>query len=215
MKIETLVVGPLATNCYFLQSKDLHEAVVVDPGGDPRRILETIAKTDNNHLTIVNTHAHGDHIQGNAFLVESTGAPVWAGDKDALALTDPKLNLSAMMGLPIISPPATRLLKHGDSVDFGTSHLVVLETPGHSQGSLSLYSSDQGVLFCGDTLFRAGIGRTDLPGGDFEQLLGSIRDRLFTLPDETIVYPGHGPMTTIGYEKTHNPFLLQIRPTPE
>lgn len=156
---------------------------------------------------ILNTHGHGDHIEANEEVALSLNAPIYIGEKDAPALTDPATNLSVFLGMPIVSPPATRLVRDGEILTFGSETLEVIETPGHSPGSVCFYSQAHGWLFCGDLVFLESVGRTDLPGGDFPTLLHSIGERVLTLPENTIIYPGHGPETTVGHEIQFNSFL--------
>lgn len=206
LAVRTLVVGPLQTNCYLVSCEETREAIVIDPGGDAARILRAVAEDGLALRLIVATHAHFDHVMANADLQKASGAPIGVGRADAEELTKPV----RIFGLPMLgapSPAADRLLDDGDEVVVGTEALRVLCTPGHSTGGISLYYAPQPLVFSGDVLFRMGIGRTDLPGGDFDTLARSIRSRLYTLPDDTIVYPGHGPATTIGEEKAGNPFV--------
>ncbi len=155
MKIETLVVGPLATNCYFLQSDDGREAILVDPGGDPDLLIDRIKATGIERMEIVITHGHGDHIDANAEISEYFHCPISIGHLDAKALTDPNVNLSIFIGSPIVSPAASKLLYDGDFIALGGEKLKVLETPGHSVGSICLYSETSGFVICGDLLFKS------------------------------------------------------------
>jgi len=160
-----------------------------------------------NDLRILNTHAHGDHIAANGDLASHHDCPILIGRDDASGLEDPSVNLSVFLGVPIVSPPASVLLVDGDVIELGDAQMNVLSTPGHSIGSVSLYVPSEGWLFCGDLLFMEGVGRTDLPGGNMSVLIESIAEKVFCLPDETVVYPGHGPETTVGHERIHNPLL--------
>jgi len=206
MYLRRLVVGAFDTNCYLAADPTSLEALIVDPGGDPLAIAEA-ARSDGLAVRgIVDTHAHADHTAANDALRGQFGCPVIIHELDALALTDPEANLSvwAEHAEPAISP-ADRLLKDGDEIRIGEFVFRVMHTPGHTPGGICLLVD--GVLFSGDTLFAGGIGRTDLPGGSYERLIESIRSRLLVLPDDTAVYPGHGPETTIGHERQTNPWL--------
>ncbi len=196
--------GLLEANCYLVIDHSSHKAVIVDPGGDPDRICELCSAHRAEVTLILNTHGHGDHIGANGVLKARLGVPIGIHEADADCLPDPLMNLSAYFE-PVTSPPADMLLTHGQEIEVGTSMLKVLSTPGHSPGSVSFLS--KGWVICGDVLFRGSIGRTDFPRCDLKELQRSIREQLMTLPPDTIVYPGHGPATTIGYEKATNPFL--------
>jgi glyoxylase-like metal-dependent hydrolase (beta-lactamase superfamily II) len=203
--IEKLEVGPIMANCFILGCESTKEAVVVDPGDDADRILMALAKAELQVKYLVNTHGHFDHVGANKRMKEVTGAPIAIHPGDEPMLTELSRS-AAMFGLSAEnSPPADRLLNHGDEICFGETTLKVIHTPGHSPGGICLYTP--GHLFAGDALFAGSIGRTDLPGGDFDTLISSIKTKLFTLPEETVVYTGHGPETSIGNEKRMNPFL--------
>jgi len=203
--IEKLEVGPIMANCFILGCESTKEAVVVDPGDDADRILMALAKAELQVKYLVNTHGHFDHVGANKRMKEVTGAPIAIHPGDEPMLTELSRS-AAMFGLSAEnSPPADRLLNHGDEICFGDTTLKVIHTPGHSPGGICLYTP--GHLFAGDALFAGSIGRTDLPGGDFDTLISSIKTKLFTLPEETVVYTGHGPETSIGNEKRMNPFL--------
>ena len=204
---ETFPVGLLGCNCTVLGDDLTKTAMVIDPGAEVHRILQTLFVHGLTLTTIVVTHAHIDHIAGALALQQATGAPILYNQAD--------LPLIAMMDVqagwlgtatpevkpPDHSPADTEILPLGDL----RAH--ILHTPGHTEGSLSVYLPEQGLLLAGDTLFAGSVGRTDLPGGHTGKLLTSIRERLLTLPDETVVIPGHGPETTIGTERATNPFL--------
>lgn len=204
MLVKGLVVGPLQVNCYLVGCEETKEGIVIDPGGDAPAILPQIHALGLNIAYIVNTHGHIDHVAANRSVKEATGAPIAIHRLDAPWLTSPQGGLALLLGVTP-GPPADILLEEGDEVRFGNIGLKVLHTPGHTSGGISLLG--EGVIFTGDALFNMGIGRTDLPGGDFKTLIESIRSKLFTLPEETVVYPGHGPATTIGREKRTNPFV--------
>ena len=205
MIIETLVVGPLAVNCYLVGDEQTREVVVIDPGGNARDILDTLLRDKLKPIAIVNTHAHFDHIIALTEIRAETGAPFYLHAAEAKVLASAQLGAS-MFGFPMSQPaPAEHLLHDGDEVRVGAIALKVLHTPGHTPGGICLWGD--GHVFVGDTLFQGSIGRTDLPGGDYATLMASIRDKLLTLPDETVVHPGHGEATTIGEERQFNPFL--------
>lgn len=191
------------TNCYLLWSDQ--EAGVIDPGGPVSGVINFIKEKGLVLKWIVNTHGHYDHIAGNRTLREEFGVPILIHERDRVMLLEPTANLSVFMGQGMTSPDADKLLSEGHTLTLGAETLQVIETPGHTPGGISLYTP--GLLFAGDTLFFESVGRTDLPGGDHQQLLTSIRERLLTLPPETIVLPGHGESTTIEHESRWNSFL--------
>ena len=204
MILKNLVVGPLASNCYIVGSEASKEGMIIDPGDEAEVILRNVKDLGLEIRSIVLTHGHIDHIGALKEVKEATGAKVAIHTDEAKSLQEQ--SLSTMLGLSYPTPlPADRLLKDGDSINIGDLHFLVLHTPGHSPGCICLLG--QGVLFSGDTLFNYGIGRADLPGSNYSQLMNSIHTKLMTLPDNTTVYPGHGPDTTIGAERNGNPFL--------
>jgi glyoxylase-like metal-dependent hydrolase (beta-lactamase superfamily II) len=204
---EILPVGPLQCNCSVFGDEQTEEGLVVDPGDDIDQVLAIIRRHQLKVKAIVITHAHIDHIGGAQKLKQATGAPVYMNAND--------VELKKMLGiqatwLGVPEPEQVDIdvpLKDGDRVVMGAAEFLVLHTPGHTQGSVSLWMPSEGKLVAGDTLFRDSIGRTDLPGGDGRQILRSIRDKLLPLPPETVVIPGHGDNTTIGRERQFNPFL--------
>ena len=205
MIIEGLVVGPLASNCYIVGSGSNKEGMLIDPGAEAVVILKKVDDLGLDIKYIVLTHGHIDHVAALKEVKEATGAKVAVHADDASSLQGQSF-FAEQFGLSYQVPPSPdRLLKDGDSIDIGDLHFLVLHTPGHSPGGICLLG--QGVVFSGDTLFNYGIGRYDLPGGDYNQLMKSIDTKLMVLPDETTVYPGHGPGTTIGAERLANPFL--------
>ncbi len=204
---EILPVGMLQCNCSIFGDEQTREAIVIDPGDNIDEILVILARHKLKLKAIVITHAHIDHIGGAAKLKKATGAPVHMNQQDQ-PLYDQMEMQANWLGM---RPPSTTEIdanvREGDSLSLGAAQFQVLETPGHTQGSISVWIPAEKKLIAGDTLFRDSIGRTDLPGGDSRQILHSIHDKLLTLPDDAVVVPGHGPNTTIGRERTHNPFL--------
>lgn len=204
VQVHTLVVGRLQTNCYILASKG--EALVVDPGDEAQRILRYLNDLKAKLKTIVATHTHFDHVLGVTELKTQTGAPFLIHKDDLEILEAMQERVRMFFGLKVPPPPKVDgFLKDGESLKVGDETLKVLHTPGHSPGSVSLVGN--GYVFTGDALFNQSIGRTDLPGGNPETLINSIKARLLTLDDGTMVYPGHGPETSIGDEKLANPFV--------
>ncbi len=207
MILETVVVGPLMVNCYILGCETTREGVVIDPGGDADRILSVVSRHDLKIQTIINTHGHFDHVGANHDLMKSLAVGLLIHELDAPMLERAD-DMALKYGLRAMnSPPPNGFLRDGEFISFGKYRLMVLHTPGHTPGGCSL--SGDGVVFTGDTLFADSVGRTDFPGGSSSALGKSIREKLLTLPDETIVYPGHGPDTTIGHERLHNPYLTR------
>ena len=204
---EILPVGMLQCNCSVFGDEQSKEAIVIDPGDQIEDVLAILQRHGLRVTAIVITHAHIDHIGGAQKLKAATGAPVWMNSNDQ-ALYDHLDMQAAWLG--ISTPEKTEIdmeARDGDRLQLGGADFHVLHTPGHTQGSLSLWIPSEGKLVAGDTLFRDSIGRTDLPGGDGRQILVSIHEKLLKLPEETLVIPGHGPKTTIGREKEFNPFL--------
>lgn len=208
--IERIAVGMLEANCYLVTCPETRETLVIDPGAEPERILSRIRARKLRVVSIVHTHGHFDHISGTeAVLAELPDAlPVAASQKDAYLYSREARAMGTPYGYPLPEPLMTpdRELRDGDEVRAGTVALRVVETPGHTPGSLSLVYADA-VVFSGDTLFRRGIGRTDLPGGDEDAIYESILSRLYMLPPGMVAYPGHGEATTIGEERRGNPFV--------
>jgi glyoxylase-like metal-dependent hydrolase (beta-lactamase superfamily II) len=201
--IKQIVVGSLETNCYIFADLDTSDAVLIDPGSNgEERIRSELGNHGLKLKCIINTHGHGDHISSN----RRFEAPIYIHRLDADFLENSELNLSATFGLTIKSPPASRLLEEGDIIKIGNLELKVIHTPGHTPGSICLLTN--GAVFTGDTLFMGGVGRTDFPYGSEEQLINSTKQKLLILEDETVIYPGHGPMSTIGKEKNENYSIL-------
>ncbi|MFQ5990358.1 MAG: MBL fold metallo-hydrolase, partial [Candidatus Methylomirabilales bacterium] len=188
------------------------EALLIDPGLESEGIYDVIQEERLQLSAIVNTHGHFDHVCGNAFFKVKTGAPVLLHPED-VPLMRQAVEQALAFGFQVPAPhPPDRLLNEGDEVTVGESRLRVFHTPGHTPGGICLYG--EGVVFVGDTLFNGSVGRTDMPGGSYEVLISSIRSKLLALPDETAVYPGHGPSTMIGEERLRNPFLTGRGGTP-
>lgn len=209
-RLRTVVSPIYEENCYIVARPGRDDCVVIDPGLDPRSIISVLEEEGLTPAMILNTHGHADHIAGNATLKDAhPDAPIVIGRKDEAMLTDPVLNLSAHSGFPVTSPPADSLVAEGDILEIAGFQWEVLDIPGHSPGHvvfLQRFPTGQVAVFGGDVLFRGSIGRTDFPGGDHEGLIRGIRRKLFTLPEDTVVYPGHGPVTTVAREKRSNPF---------
>lgn len=209
-RIEVIESAPFAENTYLLRRDDSSEAIVVDPSFDVRSILRLVEGSGSRIAVILNTHGHADHIAGNAAVKKAAPeAPLLIGRDDAAMLTDPEANLSAGFGVPLVSPPADRLLDDGETIELAGFRFEVRQIPGHSPGSVVYLCRDFDPPFVlgGDVLFAGSVGRTDFPGGSGPLLLEGIRTRLFDLPDATIVHPGHGPSTTVGRERRTNPFV--------
>jgi len=210
LSVRIVVSRMFAENCYLLSPSDSSRCVIVDPGLDADRIIDTISEQRLQPGAILLTHGHADHIAGVESLKRCwPECPILIGRQDAPKLTDAELNLSAQYGFGLTSPEADQLVDEGDRLDLAGMEFEVHHTPGHSIGHV-VYIWKGGspwIVVGGDVLFQEGIGRTDFPDGSFEQLEESIRTKLFTLPDDTVVLPGHGPTTTIGHEKQFNPFV--------
>ena len=205
MHIHTIPVGPFQMNCYILADGQTDNCLIIDPGDEPERLITFIEENGYRPQRIINTHAHIDHARRVADIQKHFDIPYYLGQED-LPLLNTLTDQGRMFGLDTSEPPQiTGFLKDGERFPLGSLSLSLLHTPGHSPGSFCVYTP--GHVFVGDVLFRDSIGRTDLYAGNLETLLRSIREKLFILPDDTVVYPGHGPTTTIGYEKQNNPFL--------
>lgn len=209
--VESLTFNPFEENTYIIADTEKKECIIIDPGcfdQQERDELETfLARSGWKPVRLINTHCHIDHILGNAFAARTYGLDleIHSGELPVLHAGPA---VAAMYAIPYeVSPQPSKFLNEGDILTFGGKEIEVIFAPGHSPASICLYSKDGGWLIGGDVLFYESIGRTDLPGGDHETLLSSIREKLWPLPGDTIVYPGHGPKTTIGHEKLFNPFL--------
>jgi glyoxylase-like metal-dependent hydrolase (beta-lactamase superfamily II) len=204
---EIFPVGPLQCNCSVIGDEGSHEAMVVDPGDEIERVLELLRRHGLKLKMIAVTHGHIDHIGGAGKLHKATGAPVYMNEADQMQIKLLPLQ-AAWIGM---RPPGEVKIDHAlgdaDKLTVGDLSATVLHTPGHTEGSVCLYFDAQKKLVAGDTLFAGSIGRTDLPGGNFEKIMRSLQQRVLALPDETVVVPGHGPLTSIGEERQSNPFL--------
>jgi glyoxylase-like metal-dependent hydrolase (beta-lactamase superfamily II) len=195
-------LGPMQTNCYLVTNGS--EAIVIDPGGDPESLLNYVKRNGIKPTLILNTHFHLDHILGNSALQQATGLSILASPEDGFLLQD-QIG-GGGFGFPKVEPFDYESLTPGEREWLGET-CRILSTPGHSPGSLSFHFPESGKLFSGDLLFAGSVGRTDLPGGDMQQLLTAVKENVFVLPESTVIYPGHGPETTVGQEMKTNPFF--------
>jgi len=202
-----LMVGLLEVNCYILGDEETKEAVVIDPGGDEEKILEALKYAKLNLKYIIDTHGHFDHVDANQPLKEATGAKIAIHEADAQMLSQPSAEAMFFTGNRARVSQADLLLKEDDLISFGPYRLKVLYTPGHTPGSISLVLEGFPYVYVGDLLFAGSIGRTDFPGGSFDNLIQAVRTKIFPLGDRYAVYPGHGPVTTVGQERKYNPFF--------
>ena len=207
MVVRCLEVGSFMANCYIVGSEKTKEGMVIDPGDEGQLILKTVQELGLKIGAIVATHAHMDHVSAVGEIKAATGADFLVHEDDAPGLKQREY-FSSLFGVSFPeAPPPDRLLRDGDTIQVGGLRFQVLHTPGHTRGGMCLLG--EGIVFTGDTLFSQGIGRSDLPGGDYQALIEAIRSRLMVLPDDTVVYPGHGPETSIGYERRYNPYLKE------
>jgi glyoxylase-like metal-dependent hydrolase (beta-lactamase superfamily II) len=208
MRVKQMMVGMMGVCCYIVACDETKEAVIIDPGGNEDDILTACQQENLKVKYIVNTHGHPDHVCGNRQLKEATGGEIVMHSADADFFSQSSVEqFFSQLGLPA-SPPVDKRVEDGDTLTFGNETLKVILTPGHTPGGICLYSHPN--LFTGDTLFAGGVGRTDFPGGNTQQMMTSIKERLLSLPPDTIVWPGHGyggDRSTIGQEKTGNPFI--------
>lgn len=205
MKLVRVQAGVYAVNCYIIYCEEKNEGIIVDPGGDADSILEFIKENNLNIKYLVLTHGHGDHIGGLKELKEALDAKIAIHEDDVEMLVDANKNLSTQMAMGKVEVEPDLILKEGSILEFGNEKAEVIHTPGHTLGGICLKIQDN--LITGDTLFAGSIGRTDLYGGDFDTIIKSIKEKLMIYPDETKVFPGHGSPSTIGRERTSNPFL--------
>ncbi len=204
IEYKTIQVGALETNCYVIFNEE-NFAIILDPGGEGEKISLFIEEKKLRPLMIINTHGHADHCGANKLLKEKYSIPILLhrDDIEILNSFENQFIFPLMGGNP--SPNPDKFLKDGDFIEFGETSLKIIHTPGHTPGSISIFAD--GILFSGDLIFSGSVGRTDLPGGSWNQLINSIRNKILTLPDETIILPGHGPSTTVKEERENNPFI--------
>jgi hydroxyacylglutathione hydrolase len=203
--VESLEVAPFQTNCYVVASRPQSSAIIIDPGGDEQKIRGVLEKHRLTPAAVVNTHGHIDHIGCD----DVFGVPIYIHRQDLKYLNDPELNLSHFLSSPQTVGSSIKSVEEGDLITVDDIELAVIHTPGHTPGGMCLLMKKPAakILFSGDTLFYLGIGRTDFPGGQEAKLISSIKEKLLCLSDDTVVYPGHGPSSTIGKERKRNPFL--------
>lgn len=206
IKVGRMVVGAVQTNCYFLQNTDTNQVIVIDPADKGDKIYEELTRSGYQVEAILLTHGHFDHIMGVDALRKLSNAKAYLGEKEEKLISNADLNVSAMFGTPYTTT-ADILVKDNQILELAGMKIRVIHTPGHTAGGVSYYLEEQGILFCGDTLFLESVGRTDFPTSSAADIKQSIREKLFLLPDEVYVYPGHGPTTTIEHEKENNPFV--------
>lgn len=212
MKVKGFTFNPFLENTYIIWDETSRECAIIDPGmSDPKEEEELKSFVKNNSLNVeylINTHCHVDHILGVAFVKEEYNPVYLIPEKDLLLFENAETQ-GQMFGVAVNKlPKPDKFLSENENIIFGNESISNLFTPGHSPGEFSLYAEESNFCITGDVLFKESIGRTDLLGGDYETLINSIRSKLFTLPDEVVIYPGHGDDSTIGYEKLHNPFLV-------
>ncbi|MCU0589149.1 MAG: MBL fold metallo-hydrolase [Syntrophobacteraceae bacterium] len=209
MIFETFMVGMLQTNCYLVGDEHSRKAVVIDPGGDSQRIARRLREEGLELSAILNTHAHFDHVMECWMLKSLTGGEIIMHPGDEGLLSDRMVGMGAVMksAVDLAACSIDRQVRGGDQIEIGSLIFHVIETPGHTPGHVSFHLPREKMIFVGDTLFAGSIGRTDFPGGSYDQLIRSVREKIFTLPGETLVYPGHGPETTVDRERTTNPFF--------
>ncbi|MCX5749996.1 MAG: MBL fold metallo-hydrolase [Candidatus Saganbacteria bacterium] len=206
MKIHTIIVGPIQTNCSIIFDEGSKEGIIIDPGEEAEKILSFVNGNSLKITSIIATHGHFDHVTAVSELKEKLKAPFSVHKKDAFLLSEAVAPFAAMLGFKAGRAKIDRLLKDHDLIEFKNNQFEVIHTPGHTQGSVCFYNRKGNVLFSGDTLFKGDVGRTDLPGGSTRQITQSVKKRLFVLPDETFVIPGHGQTTNILSEK-NDPYL--------
>lgn len=207
MKLNTIVVGPFEVNCYLYWDEQTRDGVIIDPGLDEHVIIDSVNKSGMTPKAILLTHGHGDHIAAVKPVKDHFDLPLYVGRGDKELLRSPSANVSELIGQPIVAPEPDHLVDDEQTLAIGSLRFTVLATPGHTPGGVCYLDEEANLVFTGDSLFWGSIGRTDLPGGSLNTLLDSIKTKLLKLPDGITCYPGHGPRTTIGAEKSQNPFL--------
>ena len=205
MILETISVGPLETNCYILAVQENSPAIIIDPGDDEKKIRQVLSKYNLKPAMVINTHGHYDHIGCD----DKFGVAILVHKDDAEMLKNSEVNFSTFLGSTFAVKSEIKTLEDGERIQLGAIELEVIHTPGHTPGGISLLmlQPENNILFTGDSLFYRSIGRTDFPGASHKQLVNSIKGKLLKLSDDTVIYPGHGPDSTLGAEKKHNPFL--------
>lgn len=206
IKVNIITVGAIQSNCYMIENRETKECAIIDPGDETKKILEFISQKNLIPKAIFLTHGHFDHIMAARDIAEKFQIKIYASEQEADITNNANFNVSAMFQIPFVLNP-DELLADGESIMVADIPFKVIHTPGHTKGSICFYIEKESILFSGDILFLESCGRTDFPTGDSNQLIISIREKLFALPDDVKVYPGHGSNTTIGHEKKHNPYV--------
>jgi len=209
-RIKTCVLGPVSTNCYLIYDDDTKRAVIVDPADNGAYIEGQCRTLGLKPEAVLLTHGHFDHILALRDVCQAFGCRVYAGEKEIPLLRDPALSLTKNLGIDLSDVPVDVPVKDGDVLELMGYQWKVMETPGHTEGSVCYYLASEGVLMSGDTLFEDSLGRTDFPTGDSRKIIHSIGEKLLTLPEDTMVYPGHGNPTTIGHERVYNPVAIYL-----
>lgn len=211
MRIVTIPVGPLETNCYLAYDEETKDGVIVDPGFEPDKIKAEVAKRDLHILAIFNTHGHFDHVSANDVLREEYKAPLYIHKEDEALFVDPVRLRESFIRNQAPQKPADHYFEPGSRLTIGSLAFTIYHTPGHTLGGVCLVNHEAKVCLCGDTIFKGTVGRTDLWGGSYEDLLASIQTVLEDLADDVVIYPGHGPNSTMGFERDHNPYFRAPR----